>query len=499
MKKFLLLYPLIVGICLALTWLVLEQGKDLHIAVPQTEQSPAMETVPAPLQPKPVVIQADQTVWGQFLQNFKRPLALLLLQVVVILACSRLMGVLFLKLGQPSVVGEIIAGIMLGPSLMGYLFPDFSAFLFPPGSLRELRFLSQIGLAFFMFIIGMELDLKKIRLKAHNALLISHSSIAISFLLGCWVSLQIYGSFSRQDVPFTAFALFMGVAMSITAFPVLARILQERKLTRSPLGNMALTCAAIDDLTAWCLLATVIAIVKAGSLVNALFTIVLALGFVALMIGVVRPWIRHLSVNIVKQEGIDKTVMAVTIFILLLSAYFAEIIGIHMLFGAFLAGVVMPHNAKFKERLSSRLEDISLVVLLPIFFAVIGLRTRIGLLNEPSLWIALGLVILLAVTGKFAGSTLVSRMLGNSWKDSVSIGALMNTRGLMELVVLNIGYDLGILSPEVFVIMVLMALSTTFMTGPLLNLINYLNGKRFDRRTVAEAPAAVDAPAAGEA
>ncbi|MFL5753024.1 MAG: cation:proton antiporter [Bacteroidia bacterium] len=341
-----------------------------------------------------------------------------------------------------------------------------------------MQFLSQIGLAFFMFIIGMELDLSKIRNKAHDAVVVSHASIIFPYFLGVLLSYFIYQEFAPAGVSFISFSLFMGIAMSITAFPVLARIIQERKLTKTPLGVMAITCAAADDVTAWCILAVVIAIVKAGAITGAFVTIGLALVYVLLMLYIVKPFIRNYSQKHVENREPEKTVIAIAFFVLLASAYVAEIIGIHALFGAFLAGIVMPPNLLFREKLSAKVEDISVLLLLPIFFAFTGLRTQIGLLNTVHLWGMCLFIIFIAVLGKFGGTTVSARMVGQSWKDSLSLGALMNTRGLMELIVLNIGYDLGILSPEIFAILVLMALATTFITGPCLNLINYLFRKQ---------------------
>lgn len=474
MKKSLFTYVVIIGVFLSLMWVILEKGKALGQPHPEKlSKTELVEAIDAS-KVKPLVIDSKESVWQQFLNNIKHPLSLLLLQIIVILVVARIFGLLASFLGQQTVIGEIIAGIFLGPSIMGWLFPEFSLFLFPTDSLKSLQFLSQIGLAFFMFIIGMELDLSKIKNKAHDAVVISHASIVFPYFLGMLLAYFVYEDFAPVGVSFTSFALFMGIAMSITAFPVLARIIKERKLTKTQLGALALTCAAADDVTAWCILAAVIAIVKAGSIISSLFTIGLALGFVLLMLYVLKPYITRISERHIKKEKIDTNVVAVSFFILLMSAYFAEIIGIHALFGAFIAGVIMPQNTKFREALASKVEDISVLLLLPIFFAFTGLRTEIGLLNEGHLWAMCGMVILVAVVGKFGGSAIAAKMVGHSWKDSLSLGALMNTRGLMELIVLNIGYDLGILSPQIFAILVLMALATTFMTGPCLDLINYL-------------------------
>lgn len=474
MNKNLIFYAIIIGVFTSLAWVIITKGKDL---VPNSRTAIATEVASG--KPTPIQINSTESVKEQFLHNIKHPLSLLLLQIIVILVVSRIFGLFITRLSQPSVVGEIIAGLFLGPSAMGALFPEFFELLFPADSLKTLQFLSQIGLTFFMFIIGMELDVTSIKKKAQEALVISHASIIFPFFLGIVLSYFVYEIFATPDTPFLAFSLFMGTAMSITAFPVLARILQERGMTKTPLGSMVLTCAAADDVTAWCILAAVIAIVKAGSIVSALFTIGLAVLFVGLMLYVIRPWIRKLSFRtLLVSETLDKSVVAVAFFILLLSAYFAEIIGIHALFGAFLAGVIMPQNLMLKESLTDKLEDISVLILLPIFFAFTGLRTQIGLLNEGHLWATCAVVILVAVIGKLGGSSLTARFVGQTWKESLTIGALMNTRGLMELIVLNIGYDLGILSPEIFAIMVLMALCTTFMTGPFLDLIEYLSNRR---------------------
>jgi Kef-type K+ transport system membrane component KefB/nucleotide-binding universal stress UspA family protein len=403
--------------------------------------------------------------------NAGHDLAMLLLQVFSIIAVARLFGTLFNRMGQPSVIGEIVAGIVLGPSVLGYWFPGLFEALFPEGSLNTLKFMSQIGLILFMFVVGMELDLKVLGRRAHDAVVISHASIIIPYALGMALAYVLYQRFAPPDVPFLSFALFMGIAMSITAFPVLARVVQERGLSRTRLGTIAITCAAADDITAWCILAAVIAIVKAGSALSALFTIGVSVLYVLAMIKLVRPFMRRLGDIHADRDTIGKPVMALVFLVLIASSYCTEIIGIHALFGAFLAGTIMPANLKFRKALMERTEDVSVVFLLPLFFVYTGLRTRIGLLNEPGLWGICALVIVVAVVGKFGGSAIAARFTGHSWKDSMAIGALMNTRGLMELVVLNIGYDLGILSPSVFVMLVLMALITTFMTGPALTLI----------------------------
>ena len=416
--------------------------------------------------------------WKDFLhsmiENLQHPLAILLAQIVTIILVARLFGWFFRKIGQPSVIGEMIAGIVLGPSLVGMYFPEFSAALFPAASLGNLQFLSQIGLILFMFVIGMELDLKVLKNIAHDAVVISHASIVIPFALGLSLAFFIYETYAPLGVEFSSFGLFMGIAMSITAFPVLARIVQERGMQKTKLGTIAITCAAADDITAWCILAVVIAIVKAGSLSSSLYVIGMAILYVIIMLKIVRPFLKRVGDLNATRESLNKPVVAIFFITLLISAYASELIGIHALFGAFLAGAIMPENNKFRNIFIEKVEDVAIIVLLPLFFVFTGLRTQIGLLNDPELWKITGLIILVAVVGKFFGSALAAKFMGQNWKDSLAIGALMNTRGLMELVVLNIGYDLGVLSTEIFTMMVIMALVTTFMTGPALDFIGFI-------------------------
>ncbi|CAM3058248.1 cation:proton antiporter [Chryseobacterium flavum] len=423
------------------------------------------------------------TMWenftDSFLTNLHHPLALLLAQIVTIILVAKLFGWICIKLKQPSVIGEMIAGIVLGPSLFGLYFPELSAFIFPKESLPNLQFLSQIGLILFMYIVGMELDLSVLRKKAHDAVVISHASIIIPFALGVGLSYFIYKEFAPEGIQFSSFALFIAIAMSITAFPVLARIVQERNLHKTKIGTVVITCAAADDITAWCILAAVIAIVKAGSFSGSVFVILMAVLYVFIMIKAVRPFLNRIAESQKGKGFINKGLVAIFFLVLIISSYATEVIGIHALFGAFMAGAIMPENVKFRNLFIEKVEDVALVLLLPLFFVFTGLRTQIGLLNDVHLWKTGGLIILTAVTGKFMGSALTARFLKISWKDSLTIGALMNTRGLTELIVLNIGYDLGVLGPELFAMLVIMALFTTFMTGPCLDLINYLfKGKK---------------------
>jgi Kef-type K+ transport system membrane component KefB len=416
--------------------------------------------------------------WNDFVDsmslNLHHPLAILLAQIITIIIVARFFGWVFRKIGQPSVIGEIIAGIVLGPSLLGLYFPEFSLTLFPVASLGNLQFLSQIGLILFMFVIGMELDLKVLQNRAKDAIVISHASIIFPFALGIGLAYFVYFRFAPEGVAFLPFALFMGIAMSITAFPVLARIVQERGIHKTKLGAIVITCAAADDITAWCLLAAVIAIVKAGTFVSSLYIIGMAVVYVLAMLLVVKPFLKKIGELYATKDSLNKPVVAIFFLTLIISSYTTEIIGIHALFGAFMTGVIMPDITKFRNLFIEKVEDVSVILLLPLFFVFTGLRTEIGLINDPYLWKITGFIILVAVVGKFFGSALAAKFVGQSWRDSLTIGALMNTRGLMELIVLNIGLDLKVLTPEVFTMMVIMALVTTFMTGPTLNIINYI-------------------------
>jgi len=405
------------------------------------------------------------------------PLPIFILQLILIIVLSRVCGYLFKKIGQPAVMGEIVAGIILGPSLMGAFLPAFSSFVFPAASLGNLQILSQVGLILFMFVIGMELELHVLKKKAAAAIFISYFSIIIPFGLGIGLSYFLYRQYAPADIPFYAFALFTGIAMSITAFPVLARIIRERGLTQSKPGTIAITAAAAGDVAAWCMLAFIVAVVKAGGLYSSLYTIIFSLAFVCVMLFIVRPLLKKFIGPKNGANDMKRSVIALVFIVLLFSAWCCEVMGIHALFGAFVAGLVMPAEWNFRKMLIDKIEDVALVLLLPLFFVYTGLRTQIGLLNYGSLWLACLWIVVVAVAGKLGGSAIAARITGETWTDSLSIGALMNTRGLVELIVLNIGYDLHILSPQVFTMMVLMALITTFMTSPLLDLINGLSKK----------------------
>jgi Kef-type K+ transport system membrane component KefB/nucleotide-binding universal stress UspA family protein len=399
------------------------------------------------------------------------PLALFLVQAALIIALSRTIGLLMARLGQPMVIAEITAGILLGPSLLGALTPRTLAVLFPSQSMALLGSASQIGLVLFMFLIGLELDPKVLRGRAHTSVIISHSSILLPCLLGALLGLYLYPRVSTPDVSFASFVLFMGVSMSVTAFPVLARILAERRLLKTKIGAVTITCAAVDDVTAWCLLAFVVSIAKATSIGNAVVTVAFAIAYIAAMVFAVRPFLRRLGAVSASREGLTQNLVAVTLLILLASSWTTELIGIHALFGAFMLGAVMPKDGDFAHLMAEKLEDLVVVFFLPMFFAYSGLRTQLGLLDTAHAWLMCSLVIVVACAGKFGGSAVAGKLTGLTWREAGAVGILMNTRGLMELIVLNIGLDLGVISPTLFAMMVIMALVTTFMTTPLLELV----------------------------
>lgn len=429
------------------------------------------------------------TPWSHFVRalsdNTSEPLSVFLLQMIVILIMLKICGWICKKIGQPAVIGEILAGIVLGPSLLGHFFPGTFQVLFPTYSLGIIQMLSQIGLILFMFVVGMELNLKSVLNRAGDALLISHASIIFPFTCGVALAYLLYPMYETHDIGFLSFSLFIGITMSITAFPVLARIVQERGIHKTHVGTIVITCAAVDDITAWCILAAVIAIVKAGSVTSSLYVILMAVAYVVIMLKVIRPFLSRIA-DLQSEKGkLSMSMIGLFLIVLFLSSYATEIIGIHALFGAFMMGVIMPSSPKFRGMFINRMEDIVLVLFLPLFFVFTGLRTQIGLLNEWSMWGVCLLITVVATVGKLIGSSLSARFVNLSWKDSLVIGTLMNTRGLMQLVVLNIGYDLGVLSPQIFAMMVIMAIATTFFASPMLDLIDRIF-KKDKERSLAE-------------
>ncbi len=377
------------------------------------------------------------------------------------------------RCGQPAVIGEVLAGIVLGPSVLGMFSPALMHGLIPDAAVdphglvvSSMKTIAQLGVVLYMFIIGLELNTRKVGRHARAAIAISHASIMLPFVSGAAMSIWLYPVLSTNDVPFTSFALFLGIAMSITAFPILARILTDQNLEKTDAGSIALSCAAIDDVTAWCLLAFVVGIAQA-QVGAAVVVAVSTIAFIAVMFLVVRPLITQLIVW-AEPRGLDQRATPLLLVMLLCSALATEAIGIHAVFGAFLLGAIIPHDSRIASELSHKLHDVVSILFLPAFFAIAGMNTRIGLIDGPGSWLICISIIVVATVGKFGGSMFAARFVGIDWRTSAALGILMNTRGLMELIVLNIGLSLGVISPKLFAMMVIMALVTTIATAPIL-------------------------------
>lgn len=454
-------------------WLAFEQGGKLDSLQASISSPPPKTTGSLP------GIEPSATLLANLRANIQDPLPRLFLQMIVVLLAARLAGVVAAKFHQPAVIGEMIAGLLLGPSLLGWVSSDAFHFVFPASSLGSLRLFSQVGVCLFMFVVGMELNMAELKQQAKTAVLVSQVSILFPYLLGVIAALFLFPTLAGTNTKFPVFALFIGISLSITAFPVLARILQERGLTQTALGSTAIACAATGDVAAWSILAFVVAIAGAQSMMATAFTIGLVGLFVCLMLFWIQPRLPQCFDYVSNRSGgSGKGVTAAALVLLFISALMTEMMGIHALFGAFLAGLVMPTRGELREFLKVRLENFSAVFLLPLFFAFTGLRTQIGLLNGSADWIICLGLILVATIGKLGGTMLAARLTGINWIDSFALGALMNTRGLIELIALNIGYDLGILSPHIFAMLVIMTLVTTCMTGPLLSLSDYLRSRK---------------------
>ena len=485
MNRNLIFYTVVIAVFGSLIWLVFNQGAKLSVIQSYPTTTGDINEA-ASVENAHITTTAPAGAVAAFLQslfaNLGHPLSLLLIQIVVIVLLSRLLASLVSKIGQPMVIGEIIAGILLGPSILGYFLPGVSQFIFQAASVPNLNFLSQLGLILFMFIIGLELDIQLLKNKAHTAVVVSHASIIIPFTMGVSLAYFLYERFALPHISFLAFGLFMGIAMSITAFPVLARILTDHKLLRTPVGSVTIACAAVDDVTAWCILAGVVLLTRASAVEVPLWiTIFGSMGYVCLNIFVVRRILTRLEVGYERGGALTHDRLGVILLFALASAWVTEWLGIHALFGAFLAGTVMPKGHRFVQALNEKIEGMTVVLLLPLFFAFTGLRTSFGLVSSAEMWFYCFLIIAVAILGKFGGSTIAARMSGVPWREASSIGILMNTRGLIELVVLNIGIDMGVLSSALFTMMVLMALVTTFMTSPLLEWVYLAPLRRHER------------------
>ncbi len=412
---------------------------------------------------------------------------LFFLQMAFILAVCRLVGMIFKKLGQSQVVSEMIAGVLMGPSLLGWLspkladsltpwvagimpgrhFPNISATLFPPESKPIIFAVCQVGLVLYMFLIGAEFDLSLIRSRVKSAASISIAGILTPFLLGGLLALQFVGDTTlfAPGVSQTLVILFMGASMSITAFPMLARIIYEQGLTKTSLGVLAIAAGSMDDAAAWCVLAIVLAS-YAGDPQFAVIAIGGGVLYALVTIFGVSRMLKPLGEKVEKAGQMSNEILIVVLCLAMLGAWFTDYIRIYAVFGAFLMGIAMPRGL-FQKELEKKILPLTTTFLLPVFFVYSGLNTKIGLVNSWRLWVLTALVLLAAIGGKFIACMLAARFHGESWRESVAIGTLMNARGLMELILLNIGLERGIIQPALFAILVLMAIITTLMATPL--------------------------------
>jgi Kef-type K+ transport system membrane component KefB len=393
--------------------------------------------------------------------------------LLVAVVCGRLAR----SMGQARVVGEIIGGILIGPSVFGRFAPHLSADLFPQSSLAQLELLSTVGLVLFLFLIGMELDYAQLARQRSTALAASGMSILLPFIMAALLAHPLRTRFAPHGTGSIPFVLFLGIAMSITAFPVLARILEERNLQSSPLGTTAILCAAVNDVVGWVLLAIALALIgEAGGPSSLPLRLVGLAVYLFVMLGVIRPLAAR-AVERRHNPELSLTLLGVVVAFVLLSAAATDKIGVHPLFGAFLAGVCFPRVEHWQIAIRERLDMLVSVLLLPLFFALTGMRTRLDLLNDSAMWVWAGIVLAAAVFGKMGGAAIAARWTGQSWRNAIALGALLNTRGLVELIVLNIAYNVGAFSPTLFTMMVVMALVTTMSTAPMLNLLGIKDGK----------------------
>lgn len=402
-------------------------------------------------------------------------MTLLLLQMSIVLLVTLLCGWIARKFGQTRVVGEIVGGILIGPSVLGRFFPSV-AHAFTPHSFAAFENLSTVGLILYLFLIGMDLDYAQLYKQRSTAVLASGMSILLPFAMGALLAHSLRIRFAPHGTGSMPFVLFLGIAMSITAFPVLARMLEERRLQTTSLGTTAILCAAVDDVVAWLMLAFALALLgKDGGSASLGVRMAGLVGYLLFMLGVVRP-LANLAVKRYKSTKLSLELLGVVVAFVLLSAAATDFLGIHPLFGAFLAGVCFPRIPRWREEIRERMDMLIAVLLLPLFFALTGMRTRLDLLNGAKMWLWAAIVLAAAVAGKMGGAIIAARWNGHSWRDAGALGALLNTRGLVELIVLNIAYNVGVFSPTLFTMLVVMALVTTMLTSPILRLLKIQDG-----------------------
>lgn len=456
-------YIIVLAISVVALWLTLSLGETLAPAAVKAQQASGGS-----------LSSAFSDFSASVSHHTSSTIGLLLLQILVILIAARTMGWLFGKLRQPAVIGEIVAGILLGPSLFGAVAPGAFDALFPASSLPNIQLLSNFGLILFMFAVGMELRLGDIRKQLKASIIISHTGIFVPFVLSLPVSYAIYTEHAASLTDFTPFALFIGIAISITAFPVLARIIQENNLLRTHLGKLSLSSAAAGDITAWLMLAAIIAISQSGSILSTGYNLLFLIAYLMVMFGIIRPLFRAAGKVYTNTEVISHGMVGIIFILLLLSSFITEILSMHALFGAFMLGLIMPEEVSFRKIVTDKIEDVSLMLFLPLFFVSSGLQTKLGLIDSPEMWGLFGIFTIIAVIGKVGGTYLSARASGEGKKNSIYLGAFMNTRGLMELVVLGIGYEMKILPPAIYAVLVLMTVVTTVMTMPMVHVINWI-------------------------
>ena len=438
-QKLISIYLFITALVVAAVIGILHYGTSLF---PSVESTAIADTKPA-----------DHT----FLQ--------VLIAMITILFATQIVGRILRYVRQPAVIGEMIGGILIGPSVLGQFFPEVKTFLFPETIFPFISKIAQLGVILYMFVVGLDLDLSILKRRAHSIIAVSYGSMVLPLLLGLGISIIFYTDLAPAGISFSSFSLFLGVAMSITAFPVLARILGDLKIHKSEIGSIALSCAAVADVAAWCLLALAVSIAKTRT-IEAIQTFAMTLGFIFLMIFVVRPLFLKALPRLERSQN-SRLTLTIVLAIALLCSFFTEFIGIHTIFGAFLFGAILSTEKTLVEDITIKFDDLVKILFLPAFFAYSGLRTQLFLISTLKDLEICALITAVAIVGKFGGTYLVSRWVGFEKRTSTILGTLMNTRGLVELIVLNIGLDLGIISPRLFAMMVIMAIVTTLMTSPL--------------------------------